>query len=113
MEVLWYFDLIANSRSGQSMRPARASGNSDREADQIDLVGRVPGKREPQNLRTIHSDVPEHAWQYPAAIGVKEEMLGPKVKRYAKQHQGNAQHNAVPERQANAQALKHGRPCLL
>ena len=50
MGDLWYFDLTAGSRSGQSMQPARASGNPDWEADQIDFVGQVTGKREPQSL---------------------------------------------------------------
>src|SRR6266568_1857023 len=43
----------------------------------------------------------------------KEKVLGPEVKRDAKQYQGHAQHTAIPERQANAQTLKHGCPCLL
>ncbi len=32
----------------------------------------------------------------------QEEVLGPKVKRYAEQYQSRAQYPAVPERQANA-----------
>src|SRR6266849_1316874 len=42
----------------------------------------------------------------------EEVVLGPKVEGHTEQQQGHAQHGAVPERQAHAQSLKHGRSCL-
>src|SRR5579884_2345874 len=43
----------------------------------------------------------------------EKKMLRSKIQGEAKQHQHCSQHAAVPERQAHAQSMKHGRSRLL